>query len=147
MKKGAFDLGRKALYMIVVVLILTVVFLYMRHMVLSYTSEVVSNVDRVEKEVIVQKMLFSPECLAYKDTESGRVYPGTIVLGKVSDNLGKNCLKFIKRPVKLRVLMGKTSGGSYSGFEGTDVERRSVIVRDGKKVYNGILEVSIGKET
>jgi len=144
LKKGAYDFGRKAIYLIVVVLIVAFVILYFRGLLVGNSAEVISNVNDIEREIIVQNMLFSPDCLAYKDDLTGRVYPGIVDFKKFSDKIGKNCLKFIDQKVKLALIKGDEPS-SYGSFKGSTVERRTVIVKEGNDYYNALLEVAVAK--
>jgi len=104
-KKAAFNLGRKTLYFIITIFVITFIFLYMRNAITSYNDDVVSDFSNIEGAVIATEALMSPKCFAYYDEEIDRVYPGIIDYSKLNEEtLGKGCMIYIDSPYKIKVL-------------------------------------------
>lgn len=89
MKKGAYDLGRKAVYYIVVVVIIAVLFLYITNNFRNYQVVRLSTLDKATDLVMVQAAL---KCLSQKDTETGRTYMYKIDESKLEKEALINCL-------------------------------------------------------
>ncbi|MDP2909424.1 MAG: hypothetical protein Q8N77_06490 [Nanoarchaeota archaeon] len=107
MKKGAYDLGRKAVYYIVVVVIIAVLFLYITNNFRNYQIIRLSTLDKATDLVMVQAAL---KCLSQKDTETGRTYMYKIDESKLEKEALINCLgkdkpynnKAIKIEIKIK---------------------------------------------
>lgn len=97
--KGQYDLARKALYYIVAIFVIAVIFLYMHNAIANYNNTVVSDASKIEGSIIAVQALMSPKCFAYYDEEIGRTYPGIIDMEKFNNrNLGRNCMVYIESP-------------------------------------------------
>ena len=84
-KKGTgYILGKKPVYFILVLLFLTVSFLLFSFVISSNISTSNKIPENVRLTVMINRFLNSPECLAYMDEETGRVYPGIVDLSKLS---------------------------------------------------------------
>lgn len=68
MKKGAYDLGRKSLYYIVVMIIIAVLFTYMMSSFSKYQVTRLSNLDKVTDFVMINNIL---GCISQKDADTG----------------------------------------------------------------------------
>jgi hypothetical protein len=93
-KKGSgYILGKKPVYFIIVVLFLSVSFLLFSFAISSNISTSNKIPENVRLTVMVNRFLNSPECLAYMDDETGRVYPGIVDLSNFDNKHMVNCYK------------------------------------------------------
>lgn len=89
MKKGAYDLGRKAMYYIVVMIIIAVLFTYMSGNFRKYQITKLSNLDKVTDLVMVNNVI---KCVSKKDADTGRIYLYTIDEKKLNKESLVKCL-------------------------------------------------------
>ena len=89
-EEGSFDIATKSIYWMIagfVILMLMVGFLFI---VGNYKAQLLHVPEELQAEFISLRFTNIPECFAYQDPLSGRVYPGVIDLGRsTEDDLGK----------------------------------------------------------
>lgn len=95
MKKAQYDIGRKAIYYIIVLFFLTFIFLYLRGVIVGSNEDLYYNLHRAKAELILQQLSTSPDCFAYYDEDTYRTYPGIIDPNKLN-TVKLNCVKFYK---------------------------------------------------
>lgn len=93
MKKAQYDLGRKAIYYIIVLFFLTFIFLYLRGVIVGSNEDLYYNLYKAKAELILQQLSTSPDCLAYYDEDINRAYPGIIDNDKLSAER-LDCVRF-----------------------------------------------------
>ncbi len=142
MSRGQFDIGRKALYMVIVVFALILMFFYMSALMNNYYARTVSNADRISAEIIASNLLVSPLCLAYVDPNVPRVYLGVVDFSKVVINLD-SCLPYNDRPFRI-TLADKTLNFGLKDNANSAVLERMVLVRDGNSVFPSKMVVEAG---
>lgn len=129
MKKGAYDLGRKALYYIIVMIIIAVLFTYMLNSVRKYQITNISNLDKVTDLVMVQNVI---KCVSQKDAETGKISLGKIDEAKLKQESLVECLgkkppysdKAVKLEIKNIKLETQTPYFEYTKY------KRKVIYQD-----------------
>ncbi len=142
MSKGQFDLGRKALYMIVVVFVLIFVFFYMSALMNNYYAETVVDSDRMSTELIASNLLISPNCLAYTEKSIPRAYLGVIDLEKFTDNID-SCLPYSDRPFKVSVAGKSLNFGLKEGQKSYKIERL-VLVKNSTGMFPSVFVLEDG---
>lgn len=93
-KKGesGFEPAKKSIFWIFAGILITLLILAFVMVVVSYTNDLTSVPPKLKAELISLRFTNSPECFAYQDKETGRVYPGVIDLDKFSsDQLDQVC--------------------------------------------------------
>ncbi|MFH1455322.1 MAG: hypothetical protein ABIF40_00020 [archaeon] len=132
-KKGGYDYGRLVPYMFIVLVVIGLVFLTMASTFATYQSQSTMCKNELEKDLMVQELLYSPNCFVYVNEDIQRAYPGVIDLNKFNtDNLDSNCLTYIERNVRL------TIGGIIVGDDMTEPE---TIVKRVLTYENGLFEM------
>lgn len=95
-RKGLTE-SNKMLYWIVIVLPFIIVLTGIVILAVFNVREAVGGVLPGTEEMIIEtRLLYSPNCLAYKDTTTGRVYTGVIDLDKFSVETLTNCVHYEK---------------------------------------------------
>jgi len=91
-KKGSgFLLGKKPIYFIIVAFFLFIVFILFSYLILGNISSTITFPENIETTVLINRFLNSPECFAYQDEETGRIYTGIIDLDKFSNENLNEC--------------------------------------------------------
>ncbi|MBM3200093.1 hypothetical protein FJZ53_04080 [Candidatus Woesearchaeota archaeon] len=107
MKKGAFDLGRKSVYYIVVVIIIAILFGYMSNVFRDYQIAKLSTVDETADLIVVNKVI---KCVSQKDPDTNNILLYRIDDSKLDGEFLKSCLgtesPYTDRSVKL-IIGGK----------------------------------------
>ena len=84
--KGAYDLGRKAVYMVVVLLIISVLFVYVTNKVADFQAGKIKALNLIEKQFIADRLL---SCFAFE--QNGRTHLGIIDKSKLNKNVLGKC--------------------------------------------------------
>lgn len=142
MKKGAYDLGRKALYYIVSIMIVALVFVYTSSALYKYQQKSFETLSNVEGTGMLNKV---DSCFQYEDSETGRVYPNTVNMEKFKQ---ENLEKCTNTPitVKLTKNSGETTISNKADLikEGKTL-RRMTTIKDKGAEEEGLLQVVIAK--
>jgi len=133
MKKGAYDLGRKSIYYIVVVIIIAFLFVYVTNNFKNYQATMFSTMDKATDLVMVDNVM---KCLSIKDADTGRVHFGIIDRSKLNKESLNQCLgnekTYFDKAVKIKLdKIEETTHDPY--FEYTEY-KRTVIHDGGRKV-------------
>lgn len=142
MKRAQFDLGRKALYMIVVVFILVFIFFYMGTIMNNYYAEAVVDSDRISTELIASNLLLSPNCLAYSEKDLPRTYLGVIDIDKFAMQI-ERCLPYTDRPYRISVAGKTLNFGLKEGVKTYRIEH-PVLVRNGTEFFPSVFVLEDG---
>lgn len=142
MSRGQFDLGRKALYLVIVVFVLIFVFFYMSSLMNNYYARTVVDSDRISSELIASNLLVSQNCLAYYDAELDRTYLGIVDLDKFGANL-ETCLPYADRPFKVTIAGKSLSFGLREGARVYKVER-PILVKNGTSYFPSVMVLEDG---
>lgn len=104
MKKGAYDLGRKAVYYITVIVIIAFLFAYMTNNFRRYQIIRMSNLDELTDLVMLNNII---KCVAKIDKDTGRIYLDTIDEAKIDKDLLVKCLgekkPYTDKAIKLQI--------------------------------------------
>ncbi len=91
-KKGSgYEIGKKPTYYVVIFFFLTISFMLFGFLIISEVSSSSSIPDNARTTVLINRFLNSEDCFAYKDSETGRVYPGIIDIEKFNENNLEKC--------------------------------------------------------
>lgn len=140
MKKGAYDLGRKALYYIVVIIIIAILFTYISNSFRKYQVTKISYLNEVTDIVMINNIL---KCISYKDSDTGRIYLYKIDKKLLKEDSLMECLgrerPYTEKSIRLE-LDKETVTTQDPYFEYTEYKRG--VEYDGKKTT---LKISIEK--
>lgn len=89
MKKGAYDLGRKAVYYIVVIIIIAVLFVYISNSFRKFQIMRLSTLNEVTDFVIINNVV---KCVSQKDADTGRIYLDRIDETRLDKDILMACL-------------------------------------------------------
>ncbi len=158
-KRGSHQLVMEELWtlprVIMVVMVLAVIVL----IVSSYVSRDVETYD-LETSVIMNRLLYSEDCLAYFDE---RVYPGVVDIGNINENRIGGCVDYGKnKGVKIELFDSqeniiadalvntdflKTNLNKCSAKEHKSVDcgfmNQYVLIKDNNGIKNGFLQISM----
>lgn len=124
MKKGAYDLGRKSVYYIVVVIIVAILFIYMTNSFRKYQVTQLSNLNEVTDLVMINNIM---KCVSQKDPDTGRIYFGKLNEALLEKDSLINCLgknkpytdKSIKLEIGNKKIITQKPFFDYSNYERT----------------------------
>jgi len=88
---GAYDLTRKSVYWAVAGAMLVIAVMIYVYFIGSMDSRLTYISPKVYAEAISQRFVNIPECFAYQDGDTGRVYPGVIDLKKFNQEQMLKC--------------------------------------------------------
>lgn len=86
-----FDVARKAIYWLIAGTIITMVVFVYAFSLVGYKNQLVYIPPQLPAELISLRFTNIPECFAYQDAATGRVYPGIIDLNKFNDGVMEDC--------------------------------------------------------
>lgn len=128
-RRGAYTLGYKAVYAILFVIFIMLVFLYLRGLFSGYKIEGLDNALDVDASMLIDRLTSDPDCLAHFDEDIGRTYPGLITSMAFRDK--DKCLEFVSDNFKIKVLLdGKIIySDKFGSLEIATNARRNVLTR------------------
>jgi len=153
--KGLYDLGRKAIYMIIAVIIISFVFMYAKSIFVGYQAKHIRGFSNLEPNIIFSVAVTSPHCFAYYDEEIGRTYPGVIDFSKFNDYQLENCFVYTKKKVSFSLGNRTVSYNPCKDENGRCVGHildnhnevkysRSVLVRSNESIRTGVMTMTFG---
>lgn len=96
-KNAQYDLSRKAIYFIIVLFFLAVMFIILNSTFRTLDVRILTTSQSMSHKVLMNEMVYSPLCFAYVDKETGRAYPGIIDFSKFNNaNLYTSCGRYFK---------------------------------------------------
>jgi len=87
-KKGedfSFSIARKQIFFLIIGFVMTIVIIGATMMMVSYKNRLTATPEDLEAELVILRFFNNPECFAYQDQDSGRVYVNTIDLEKFQE--------------------------------------------------------------
>ncbi|MBI4983558.1 hypothetical protein HZC32_02840 [Candidatus Woesearchaeota archaeon] len=92
-RKGeeAFDPARKTIYWMIAGVMIVLVVLAFSGTLVGYKNKLTYYPPKLKAELISSRFANIPECFAYQDKISGRVYPGVIDLNKFTNATLYDC--------------------------------------------------------
>lgn len=91
MEGGAYDLTRKTVFWVIAGVMLVMAVLVYAYFLGDLDSRLTYISPKVYAEAISQRFVNIPECFAYQDSETKRVYPGVIDVAKFTEEQMNSC--------------------------------------------------------
>ena len=85
MSEGMFDFTRKSIFWTLAGVVITIVVFAFVLGISGYLNKLTYVPEKLRAEIISLRFVNIPECFAYQDSETGRVYPGVIDLSKFTN--------------------------------------------------------------
>ncbi|MBU0457714.1 MAG: hypothetical protein ABH824_03910 [Nanoarchaeota archaeon] len=147
-KKAQFEAARKTIYWMIAGVVITIVVIAFAIIIASYRGKLTVVPLELRSELTFSRFVNSPECFAYQDPETGRVYPGVIDLQKYSSDRLNSCYPIgTYKDLNFGVNLTNTNNGflrTSDYYYVNDLEfSKSVIVKDGNHFRNDILIVKL----
>ncbi len=130
--KGQFEL-RKMIYWTIAMIVITLVVFASAMIMSDYGAKLSKVPSNLRADQISLRFVNAPECFAYQDLETGRVYPGIIDLSKFNEETLTGCYQSGGREnFNFQLVLGDmVLGGKASGTTKVVLETdRWVNVRD-----------------
>jgi len=94
LKKGeVFDVASKTIYWMIASVMIAVILLAFSLILVKYKNNLTYVSPKLEASLIAMRFTNIPECFAYEDPETDRVYPGIIDLSKFNPEQMEKCYK------------------------------------------------------
>ena len=90
---GAFGSSQKQIYFLLAGFFLLGILFFFGFMISSYQSKLTFVPDKLKGELISMRFANIPECFAFQDNLTERVYPGVIDLSKFNNKTMQGCYK------------------------------------------------------
>jgi hypothetical protein len=103
MRKGQYSPGHKWVYFIIAIFLLAFMFLFLRSAFADYQVGKLQCADEVIDELMIAKVLYSPDCFAYYDKDTERTTVGMIDKAKFTHETYESCFTYIIKKVTLRI--------------------------------------------
>lgn len=149
-RKGSYDISRKTLYFMLVLVVLAFIFIYMAGTIQKYYGIAIENRDAVFAQIMASEAIFSPRCFAYYDESTGRLYPGFVDIDKLKApwaETKKGCMKYADVPYSFSLQESSPSISPETGLmeggvkyvfssgaiegEGEKTKRITMLVKEG----------------
>jgi len=93
-KKAQFEVARKSIYWMIAGFVITLVVIGFVLIIVNYRNALTEFPPELNAEFISLRFTNIPECFAYQDAETKRVYPGIIDLEKfTTERMEQSCYK------------------------------------------------------
>ena len=89
--QGAFDIARKTIFWMFMGVTITIMVLTFAYFVQSYQGKLTEVPGELKGEAITARFLESPDCFAYVDEFSGKVFSGVLDLDKLNEEQMDKC--------------------------------------------------------
>ena len=90
-KKAQFDFSRKTLFWMIAIFVFLGVIIAYLYFLGSYENQLTYVPARLRAELISERFVNIPECFAYQDLETGRVYSGVLDVSKFTKEQLYSC--------------------------------------------------------
>ncbi len=145
MKKGGYDLGRKALYYVVAIMIIALVFVYASNAIGKYQEKTLQNLEGIKGLGIINKV---NSCFYYEDKDLDRVYSNTVDLEKFKQENLEKCMNTAIKVKLIKLTKGQeTTALAYKeeNIREPQTLRKLVTIKDRGKDEEGLLQVEVSK--
>ena len=82
---------RKTWYILIISVLLAVLFLYLTWSFFKYDTHLTRISPQIESTILSSRFINSPNCFAYQDPITERVYPGLIDLDRFNNKIIQEC--------------------------------------------------------
>ena len=86
-----FDDARKTIFWMIAGLVITIVLFAFVAIITSYTRGLTQINSQMNAEFLVGRLVGAPECFAYQDAETHRVYPNVLDIRKLTKEVLDQC--------------------------------------------------------
>lgn len=90
-KKAQFEIASKTLYWGISSIILALLALGLVITTINFRGHLLSTPEKLESSILSSRFLNSPQCFAYQDPVTQRIYPRLIDLSRFTDKTINNC--------------------------------------------------------
>ena len=90
-KKAAIAIESKTLYWGISSIILALLALSLVITAMNFRAHILSTPEKLESSILSSRFLNSPQCFAYQDSVTQRIYPRLIDLNRFTDKTINNC--------------------------------------------------------
>jgi len=90
-KKAQFEIARKSIYWMIAGFMIVIIILAFAILIADYRSKLTRVPLEMNAEFISMRFTNIPECFAYMDQDTGRVYPGVIEISKFTNDQLNKC--------------------------------------------------------
>ena len=148
MEAEGYEIGKKMMFYTFYVLIVALVLIAMVFIFRKYSLSPLETNPLVYVDVYVERFMGSPDCFAYKDSETGNVYSGMIDKSKfTADVLNKCYKKNIESPFEFSLtLVDQGKETTIETEEYSVLQRKTplfVLINDKGEIRKGTLVVGI----
>ncbi|MFA6461503.1 MAG: hypothetical protein WCV90_04490 [Candidatus Woesearchaeota archaeon] len=150
MEGGAYDIARKSVYWMVAGIMLVIVVLVYAYFLSGLQARLIYVPEKLKAEVISMRFANIPECFAYQDPDTNRVYPGVIDISKFNNQTMNGCYRTSEEKgyeeynfrLKLKNKGDEVLTNRY--FYGDQFTLfREVLVREGKDISSDTLTIYV----
>lgn len=129
-RKGSYDISRKTLYFIIVLVVLAFIFIYMAGTISKHYLITEKNKEAIMGQILLQEAIYSKNCFAYYDETTGRLYPGIIDRAKFEGEKSKSCMRYLG-DIPYKISMKNSNKVIAGGMleESTEKAERGVIMK------------------
>lgn len=147
-KKGQFDVARKTIYWGIAGFTLSIVIVAFAFIISSYAGRLTSVPPELTASIIALRFTNIPECFAYKDEITGRVYPGIIDLSKFTNEQMAACYvtdpQQGHRQFNFQLELGDKSIKTNNYYQVSHLQiRKNVLVKNGNAMTPGELLIHV----
>lgn len=96
-RKGQFVEAEKTIFWTMIMFFVTLIILIFSFTLIGYKSKLTVVPPELQAELIALRLANVPECFAYQDEVTGRVYSGIIDLNKFNDRQLNRCYRTAER--------------------------------------------------
>lgn len=142
--KAQFEL-RKMIYWTVAMIVITMVVLASAMIMSSYGAKLKEVLPDLRAELISLRFVNTPECFAYQDLGTGRVFPGMIDLSKFNEETLNRCYQSGDRKnFNFQLVLGDKKLETDKWVNVWDfILSKEVLVKDGEEIKPMTLEVYV----
>ncbi len=149
-RKAQFEPARKTIYWMMVGVVITIVVIAFAMIMASYKNKLTYVPEKLRAELISLRFVDAPECFAYQDSITGRVYPGTIDLSKFDNKTLFDCYHTEKekgyKDYNFRLFLvgeNKTLRTNNYFYKDDFTLFKSVLVKKGEQLVNDELRIYV----
>ena len=148
-RKAQFEVARKNIYWMIAGFIIAMIVLAFALTIANYKNQLTSLPPELKASLIAMRFANIPECFAYQDPETGRVYPRIIDLSKFNEeHLTQSCystagtdeinfgLELLERDLSIKT-------NNYYNHDDIDNFVPEVLVKDGDQLTPDVLVIHV----
>ena len=152
-EEGSFDIATKSVYWMIAGFVILMLVLVFAILMVNYKAKLLHVPEELQAQFISLRFTQIPECFAYQDPRSERVYPGVIDISKFTEEQMKKCYpvpeengyKEINFELELKNAGNKIRSSDYYKNERFRREMQ-VLVKEGKNYKKDTLVIKTQTE-